>query len=66
MVDNIATIIATNILKETNVVIKKDEIIKKIIKSYEGFFSKINHYDFSEYKNKVNLFSIKPSDLSWN
>ena len=57
---------ATNILKETNTNIRKDEIIKKIIKSYENFFSKVDNYDFSEYKNKVNLFSVKPRDLAWN
>ena len=56
----------TNILKEAHIKIKKDEIVKKIINSYESFFSKIGNYDFSEYKKKVSLFSIKPSDLLCN
>ena len=53
----------TNIFKETNIKMRKDLIVKKIINSYEIFFSKINKYNFLEYKNKANLFSINPSDL---
>ena len=49
----------TNIYKETNVNIKKEIIIKKIIHSYESFFEKINKYKFDNYKKKANTLSIK-------
>mgnify|MGYP000869554119 CR=1 FL=1 len=49
----------TNIYKETNVNIKKEIIIKKIINSYESFFEKINKYKFDNYKKKANTLSIK-------
>jgi len=49
----------TNIYKETNVNIKKEIIIKKIIHSYESFFEKINKYKFENYKKKANTLSIK-------
>jgi len=56
----------SNIFKETNIKIKKEDMIKKIIKSYENFFSKINQYKFDDYKEKANFLSIKPSELKWN
>ena len=56
----------SNIFKETNVIIKKDIIIKRIIKSYENFFIKINKYKFQYYKKKAYFLSVKPSDLRWN
>lgn len=56
----------SNILKETNINIKKGLIINKIVKSYELFFNKIKNYEFKEYKKKANLLSIQPSDLKWN
>jgi len=56
----------SNIFKETNVIIKKDIIIKRIIKSYENFFIKINQYKFQYYKKKAYFLSVKPSDLRWN
>ena len=49
----------SNIYKETNVNIKKEIIIKKIIHSYESFFEKINKYKFENYKKKANTLSIK-------
>ena len=49
----------TNIFKETNINIKKEIIIQKIIYSYENFFKKINEYKFENYKEKANILSIK-------
>ena len=53
----------TNIFKETNINIKKDIIIKKIIKSYENFFNKIDLYKFKNYKKKADFLSVKPCDI---
>ena len=49
---------ATNILRETNINIKKNEILKKVILSYEKFFSEINKYNFKYYKKKANSLAI--------
>ena len=63
---NIEDVKTSNILKETNINIKRDIIVKEIIRSYENFFNKIGDYKFNDYKKKANLLSIKPSDLKWN
>jgi len=48
----------TNILSETNKKTKIEEIVDFIIKEYEKFFSDLNSYSYSNFKNKADLMAL--------
>jgi len=56
----------SNIFKETKVKVKRDILLKKLVKSYEEFFKRINYYKFEDYKKKANSLSIRRDNVKWN
>ena len=50
---------STNIFAESKKKINKNEVLKKIILSYENFFKNLRNYSFNEFKKKTNSMIIK-------
>ena len=50
---------ATDIFTESQKKPNKNEVLKKLVISYENFFKNIKNYNFNEYKTKSNSMAIR-------